>query len=142
MMSIADFYESRYVKIAMTMKNIDQAAGFMIRCINKDVRFEGLEQLILDYALMARRKCEILVTDKDMLDVWAKFVVAGEEITGFTPRLVSDKNGCPPVDVIDSQHLLKMGVRLIAFITRARTPMPKSTDNFLQECERYKLRSC
>ncbi len=141
-MSIEDFYKSRYVKIAMTMKNIDQTAEYMIRCISSDPRFEGLEQLILNYAQMARRKCEILVTDKDILDVWSNFVVAGEEITSFTPKIVSEEQDYPAVDVIDSQHLLKEGVRLIAFITRARTPMPKSTDKYLKECSRYKSRTC
>jgi hypothetical protein len=36
--------------------------------------------------------------------------------------------------------MLKAGIRLIGFITRARTPMPLSTKNFLNECERYKAR--
>jgi hypothetical protein len=141
-MPIDDFYESRYVKIAMTMKNIDQAAEYMAGCISEDPRFPGLDQFLLEYARTARRKCETLRTDDDIYDVWSDFVVAGESVTEFEPVDVPIGYDQPLVDVIDVKHMLKTGVRLIAFITRARTPMPVSTENFLNECERYKKRVC
>ena len=140
-MPIDDFYESRYVKIAMTMKNIDQAADYMASCIRKDPRFPGLDQLLLEYATTARRKCETLRTDDDIYDVWSNFVVAGESVTDFEALAVPTDYQEPLVDVLDVKHMLKTGVRLIAFITRARTPMPVSTENFLNECERYKKRA-
>jgi len=141
-MSVDDFYESRYLKIAMTMKNIDQAADYMVRCIRDDPRFTGMDELILQYASAARRKCETLRTDDDIYDVWPDFVVAGEAVTEFTPAAVDAESYEPLLNVLDIKHMLKAGVRLIAFITRARTPMPKSTDNFLNECELYKKRTC
>ena len=140
-MPIDAFYESRYMKIAMTMKNIDQAAAYMAGCIKKDPRFPGLDLLILEYAKQARHKCETLRTDENIFDVWSDFVVAGEEVTDFIPIHSSLTSG-PLVDVLDVKYMLKTGVRLIAFITRARTPMPVSTENFLNECERYKSRAC
>jgi len=141
-MSVDDFYESRYIKIAMTMKNIDQAAAYMAGCIKNDPRFPGLDQLILGYAKAARRKCETLRTDDDIYDVWSNFVVAGEEVTDFIPEHNTTPSGDPLIDVLDVKHMLKTGVRLIAFITRARTPMPKSTERYLSECEQYKKRLC
>ena len=141
-MPIDDFYESRYVKIAMTMKNIDQAADYMASCIRKDPRFPGLDQLLLEYATTARRKCETLRTDADIYEVWSDFVVAGESVTDFEPVGVPLGFNEPLVDEMDVKHMLKAGVRLIASITRARTPMPVSTENFLNECERYKKRAC
>lgn len=140
-MSVEDFYESRYIKIAMTKKNIDQTAEHMAECIKNDPRFKGLDQLILEYAKAARRKCETLRTDAYIYDVWSDFVVAGEAITGFIPK--HDTRGDDTlIDEIDIKHLLKAGVRLIAFITRARTPMPKSSENYLKECKRFKTRPC
>ncbi len=141
-MPIDQFYESRYLKIAMTMKNIDQAATYMATCIKKDPRFPGLDQLILEYAKTARHKCETLRTDDDIFDTWSNFVVAGEAVTDFKPEHDATLGGDPLVDLIDVKHMLKAGVRLIAFITRARTPMPESTENFLSECEQYKKRAC
>ena len=141
-MPIDEFYESRYLKIAMTMKNIDQTADYMVGCIKSDPRFPVFDQLILDYAKTAKHKCETLRTDDDIFDVWSNFVVAGEAITDFEPDESASFDGSPMVDVIDVKYMLKAGVRLIAYITRARTPMPKSTDNFLSECEQYKKRAC
>ena len=141
-MSVDDFYESRYIKIAMTMNNIDQAAGYMARCISDDPRFPGVDRLIMEYAKHARRKCETLRTDSDIFDVWSDFVVAGEAVTDFMPVETDKATSEPLINVLDVKHMLKAGVRLIAFITRARTPMPKSTDNFLSECELYKKRVC
>ena len=137
-MSIEDFYESRYLKISMTMKNIDQMADYMLGCISNDPRFQGLKELILNYATMAKRKCEILRTDEDIFDVWSDFVVAGEEIINFKSIDDVRSENTSALDVIDMKYILKEGVRLIAFITRARTPMPKSTENYLNECERHK----
>jgi len=140
-MSIEDFYESRYVKIAMTMQNIDQVAGYMSGCIKGDPHFEGLEAMIGHYAEMAKLKCETLRTDEDVLDVWAEFVVAGEYIVEFQPPQDIDPSIGAVLDEFDSQHLLKMGVKLIADITRARTCMPKSTEKFLAECRHFKARA-
>jgi hypothetical protein len=141
-MPIEDFYKSRYQKIAMTMKNIDQTAAYMAECIKKDPRFPDVDLLIFNYAKVARKKCETLRTDDDILNVWSDFVVAGEEITNFKPENITVLANVPLVDILDVEYMLKAGVRLIAYITRARTPMPKSTENFLSECERYKARSC
>jgi hypothetical protein len=141
-MSIDDFYKSRYIKIAMTMKNIDQAAAYMATCIKSDPRFPDLDLLILEYAKFARRKCETLRTDDDIFDVWSNFVVAGEEVTNFIPEDDVSLADDALIDVIDVKYMLKAGVRLIAFITRARTPMPKSTEMYLSECERFKTRTC
>lgn len=141
-MPIDEFYESRYIKIALTMKNIDQAADYMVGCIKKDPRFPGLDRLIMKYAENAKHKCETLRTDEDIFDVWSNFVVAGEEVTDFIPVDNVTVSDGPLVDLLDVRYMLKAGVRLIAFITRARTPMPVSTENFLSECERYKSRAC
>lgn len=132
-MPIDKFYESRYIKIAMTMKNIDQVAAHMASRIKRDPRFPGIDQLILDYAKAARYKCETLRTDDDIFDVWSHFVVAGEEVTDFIPEQSATSAGGSPIDVLDAKHMLKEGVRLIAFITRARTPMPKSTGIYFSD---------
>jgi len=139
-MPIDEFYKSRYLKIAMTMKNIDQAAAYMANCIKSDPRYPGVDQLILEYAKKARHKCETLRTDDDVFDVWSNFVIAGEAVTGF--QLIETAPSTEPLlDPLDVKHMLKEGVRLIAFITRARTPMPVSTNNFLNTCEQYKMRT-
>lgn len=137
-MSVDEFYESRYIKIAMTMKNIDQATAYMAETIEDDPRFDGLDSLLLAFAETAKRKCETLRTDPDIFDVWADFVVAGEAIIDFVPKDSHPPAGGFPVDKVDIKNHLQAGTRLVAFITRARTPMPKSTEKYFNECQRYK----
>ena len=136
MMSVEDFYESRYVKIAMTMKNIDDIAEYIVSLVKDDPRYSGLVPLILEFAESARKKCETLRTDDDIFDIWSDFVVAAEHISEFTPpEDHGDEAGM--VNRLDMRHMLKAGVRLIAFVTRARTPMPESKKNYIAECEKY-----
>lgn len=138
-MPIDEFYESRYVKIAITMKNIDQVASYMADSIKDDSRYVGLDPLIFAYAQAAKYKCEILRTDDNVFDVWSDFVVAGEAITDFTPLTQTAENNSQ-MHELDIKHLLKQGCRLIAFITRARTPMPVSTENYFNELKLYSAR--
>lgn len=136
-MSIPDFYQSRYIKISMTMKNIDQLVNFMLACFGSDPL---IAERLKNLATAAKNKCETLRTDDDNFDVWADFVVAGEEITEHLPTEDSGKNNLSGFNALDARHLLKAGVRLVSFITRARTPMPQSTQNFINECELHRNR--
>ena len=136
-MSIPDFYQSRYVKIAMTMKNIDDLTAHMINCFGAD---EVMAERISKLGQAAKHKCEILRTDKDNFDVWSEFVVAGEEITDHLPDNNTENYPNQKIAPLDARHLLKSGVRLISFITRARIPMPQSTQNYCNECKLYSRR--
>ena len=78
---------------------------------------------------------ETLRTDKDIYEVWSDFVVAGEAITGLEAIPCPEANGILLLDLIDVRHLLGEGVRLIAFITRACTPMTESTQTYMSKCE-------
>ncbi|MEJ2213326.1 MAG: hypothetical protein P8Y20_04500 [Gammaproteobacteria bacterium] len=136
-MSIPDFYQSRYIKIAMTMKNIDDLTAHMINCFGAD---EVMAERISKLGQAAKLKCEILRTDKDNFDVWSEFVVAGEEITDHLPDNNTESYPNQKIEPLDARHLLKSGVRLISFITRARIPMPQSTQNYCNECKLYSQR--
>jgi len=135
-MSIEDFYQSRYIKIALTMKNIDQVADYMITCLKQNARYQCIDELILHYATMARRKCETLRTDDDIFDIWSDFVVAGEGILAFEPLPCAPGSDTAMCNENDIQYMLEQGVKLISFITRARTSMPKSTENYLDLCQK------
>ena len=139
-MSIEDFYQSRYVKIALTMQNIDEVAGYMASCLKEDARFDGIDVLLENYADIAKRKCEILRTDDVILDVWAEFVVASEDIMGFKTTVDQQDPDEVLLDELDSRYLLEQGVKLISHITRARTAMPKSTEKYFRLCQLFKSR--
>jgi hypothetical protein len=139
-MSIEDFYQSRYIKIALTMHNIDQVAEHMVGCIKNHHGDKEMESLIKHYACMARRKCEILRTDPDIFDAWVEFVVAGEAITNHKAVQADGKTEKGLLYEFDTRYMLEQGVELIADITRARTSMPSSTKQYMSLCEQFKSR--
>lgn len=137
---IEDFYRTRYLKIATTMKAIDRIAEELMVTFGDVPTFAGLQPCIRELARTARLKSETLRTDSDIFDVWAAFAVAADGLSGFTPLLGATPS--PREQEIAQQGLLLLhqGRDLVFYMTRARVPMPKSTREFLERCDRYRAR--
>jgi hypothetical protein len=134
---VEDFYKSRYVKIAQTMRDLDRIADALVSSLGSSDLFPGVEPLVRELAAAGRQKCETLRTDPVVFEVWPVFVVAGERLNRFEPALPLHasleqkrraKRGC---------RLIRDGVALTTHITRARVPMAKSTSDFLERCRRF-----
>ena len=137
---VEDFYESRYIKIGQTLRDIDRIAGAMIANFSQIPLFDGIAAPVLDFACAARIKTETLRTDPDIFDVWSQLVTAGERLANFTPQSPvkrAGKRGGPAHSISDGLQLLRNGRDLVFYITRARTPMPKSTREYVERCETY-----
>lgn len=137
---LEDFYESRYIKIGQSLRDIDRIAGVMQETFVRIPTFAGAEPLIRDFAWAAQRKTETLRTDPQIFDVWSELVTAGERLVNFSPELPikTGRRSCRPVHgVSDGLLLLRHGRDLIFYITRARTSMPKSTREFVERCASY-----
>ncbi len=131
------FYESRYVKIAQTLRDIDRIAAVMTATLASSPLFEGVDALIAEFARNARQKCETLRTDPDIFDLWADFVVASERLSAFSPRLSHRMSVREQRLAGDGLRVLQQGRDLVTYITRARVPMPKSTREYIERCETY-----
>lgn len=131
------FYESRYVKIAQALRDIDLIAAVMISTFAASPMFQGVEPLVANFARIAKIKCETLRTDPDIFDVWADFVVASEELGLFAPRLAHTSNPAEQQLASDGLHLIVQGRNLLTDITRARVTMPKSAGEYIERCARY-----
>lgn len=137
---IEDFYECRYVKIGQTMRDIDRIADAMVANFSRIPLFEGSEAPVRDFAAAARTKAETLRTDPDIFDVWSQLVAAGERLANFTPqqpRGASGRRQRQLHGVSDGLQLIRIGRDLVFYIARARTPMPKSTREYIERCEAY-----
>ena len=135
---LEDFYESRYIKIGQTMRDIDLIARCMITNLAHLPAFAGAESAIVDLANAAKIKTETLRTDPDIFDVWAIMVTAGERLDNLTPHPVATDSETVRHDTAEGLQLFRQGRDLIFYITRARTPMPKSTRDFISRCEAYR----
>lgn len=135
---VESFYESRYIKIAQTMRDIDRIAGTLDTTFADLTAFSGIENDVDQFAGAAKIKSETLRTDSDIFDVWATFVVSAEHLAAFEPRLAADASPRAHQEVADAVQLIRQGKDLITYITRARVPMSKSTREFIERCERFR----
>jgi hypothetical protein len=136
---IEEFFESRYIKISQAKRDIDRLADAMVDTLIRITAFDGIEPLIRAFARAARIKTETLRTDPDIFEVWPQMVTAGERLANFSPNRGQD--AIPGVSdghsISDGLKLIRAGRDLIFFITRARTPMPKSADEYIERCRVY-----
>jgi hypothetical protein len=134
---IEKFYESRYVKIALTMRCIDEIAETLFATVSGQPLFPNIEPVIWSFAKAAKINCETLRDDSDIFEVWADFVVTGEKLCSYGPDAAKTDA---------ERHLLERGQRLlmnarelVLAITRARMPMPKSSRTFSERCHTFQL---
>lgn len=133
---VEDFYESRYIKIGQSMRDIDRIADAMVSNFVQIPGFGQIAPAIRDFADVAKIKTETLRTDPDIFDVWAETVTAAERLANFTP-LAEPADASPQHSVSDGLQLIRSGRDLVLYIVRARTPMPKSTREYIERCESY-----
>jgi len=132
------FYDSRYIKISQTLRDIDRIGGVMVETFAGSRYFAGIEDPTLRFTEAAKVKCETLRTDPAIFDVWADFAVAAERLGSTIPRLAGATTPDDLQLAVDGVNLILQGRDLVSYITRARVPMPKSTREYIERCERYR----
>ncbi len=134
---IEDFYESRYIKIGQSMRDIERIAAAMKATFSSIPAFEKIEPLVRDFVSAALVKTENLRTDPDIFDVWARLVTASERLVNFVPQTHKIESETPKHSISNGLQLIRNGRDLIFYIARARTPMPKSLSEYLEHCQVY-----
>jgi hypothetical protein len=139
---LADFYESRYVKTAQAMRDIDRIASAMVDNFTQIPVFSGIGQVVEGFAQAARIKTETLRSDPEIFDIWAQFVTAGERLADIAPAILATDSERPANrsahGMTEGLQLIRNGRALVFYIARARTPMPKSTQDYIERCEFYR----
>lgn len=127
---IEEFYRSRYVKIALTMRAIDAIGDALRSTIQHLPAFATLLPVVDEFVAAAKSKSETLRTDAEVFEVWSSFVVASETLCSFQPAAEGD-----PALNAHFTEILRAGADLVSSMARARVSMPKSTQAFLARCE-------
>jgi hypothetical protein len=136
-MPIADFYQSRFVKIAQSMREIDLVADCMIEIFCSQKLFAGLEELVVNYATAARQAAETMKKDPCIFQVWPNFVALGERLDAYQPEVPGDADQILRMRMAYGRDLIQEGRRLTGYIAGARVSMPKSTGAYIEKCHRY-----
>jgi hypothetical protein len=135
---IAAFYESRYVKIALTMRDIDRITATIAATFEGSRQLPELRPLLDDLAEAAKRKTEILRTDPVIFSVWPAFVVASDRLKHVQPQLPPAPTARDIHEAQEANRILKAGTALVNHIVRARVPMPKSARELIDKCDRFR----
>ena len=131
-LSIEDYYASRYIKIAQTMRAIDGIAEAIVNTFAGQEAFDRIEQIVWDYARAACQETEIMKSDLDFFQNWPEFVSLGEKISRFEPNIFDSKNSLSTTHITEGRLLLREGRNLLRDIAAIRVPMPISSQRYLE----------
>ncbi len=137
-MPIADYYTSRYRKIAQAMRGIDQIGETLKTTLNIHRSFAAVIPLIDDFIAIAKKECEIFRSDVEYYRVWPEFVADGEKLTEFLAPIPRGASNELERHIKRGTLLLRGGKNLVTWIASVRVPMPVSTQAFLDKCEHYR----
>jgi hypothetical protein len=137
-MPIASFYESRYVKIAQAMHEIDRIADALADVFSGDEGYSDFARHVYEYAAAAKAEAETMRSDQVIFHVWPRFVAAGEGLVGYRPKRTAQTSVISRQREIEEQRLISDARNLISYLSGARVPMPKSTGDFIERCAAFK----
>jgi hypothetical protein len=136
-MPMADYYWSRYAKVAKSMLNVDTIAGRMREVFAPLPEFAGVERLITALADAAKAETETFRTDPLIFTVWPRFIEAAEAVDAFAPPEPSGLEAASKLRLRCAVWLLKRGRDILTYVAGARVPMPKTTREYLEKCDAF-----
>lgn len=136
-MPIAKFYESRYIKIAQVMRDIDAIANHMIKTFDEHEAFEGVGNLIRELAEAAKMEAETIRSDKVIFDIWPRFVAASEGLEEFVPKVPDVMSEDLRRHIADGLRLISEGKDVLTYLSGARVPMPRTTQQYIKRCDHF-----
>ncbi|MCY4154606.1 MAG: hypothetical protein OXD47_08675 [Gammaproteobacteria bacterium] len=137
---VARFLESRYIKIAHTMREIDELLDKINEVFARAPMFGRQVKLIEELAESGKNAMETLRSDPAIIEIWPCFVSAAERVADCRPAI--------PGNATRREHALgKRGIDIIhrcgtlmEDLANYRVPMPKTTQTLLEDCEQFRLR--
>lgn len=134
-MTMEKYYESRYIKVAQTMSEIDKITDNLISIISKFPSLGDAKPIITELCESAKLACETIRSDPAIIDIWPRYVAAKEAQEEFIKNCTESpfvKNDKSEKKIID---LIREGGSLLISLATVRVPMPVSTTLFLQKCQ-------
>ncbi len=136
-MPMATFYESRYLKIAQAMRNIDHLANHMSQIFEGQMPFKGVGPRVMELADTAKEEAETMRSDRAIFDIWPRFVAALEAVEAFEPRFPANVDDAGRHHIEHGSRLLLEGKDIVAYLAGARVPMPKTTREYVEQLNKY-----
>lgn len=135
-LSVEEFYESRYIKVALTMSEIDKITRKLTGIVKKYPTLGEAIPIIRELGEAAKLACETIRSDPVIFEVWPRYVAAREALENFIETYLTEhetENGNGMKKVID---LIRDGGSLLKRLSTVRVPMPMSTNRFIDKCDK------
>lgn len=140
-MPLAQFYNSRYVKIAQAMRSIDSIIGKLKSIFGSHSEFSDVIPLLDELSDAAKRESETMRSDEAIFEVWPRYVAASDAVREYQPAVEdSELSDAEFRRIYDGVQLLREAKAVITYLSGARVPMPKTTAEFLARCDDYQAR--
>ena len=139
LMPIGEFYDTRYIKIAWAMRDIERISEAMIE-IAEAFDFKGFVPTITAYNDICLQVCDTAKYDPDNFQIWPCYVATREALMELCARRSSESDLTMRMLVDDAYRLERAGMDLVGYLAGTRVPMAKSLQNFLDKCESIHLR--
>jgi len=135
-LSVEEFYESRYIKVALTMSEIDKITRKLTGIIEKYTVLGEAIPKIRELGEAAKLACETIRSDPVIFEVWPRYVAAREALENYVEQYLTAhemENGNGLKKVI---KLIRDGGGLLKRLSTVRVPMPMSTNKFIDKCDK------
>lgn len=139
-MPIGQFLESRYIKIAQTMGEMDTITDRLTKLFGKSDMFAHIVPVIRELAESAKLATETMRSDNQIIDVWPRFVGTADKIASARPAMPAGHTRRETTLGRRGLQLIQDGCEIIVALANIRIPMPHATRKFLQQCEQFQER--
>jgi len=136
-MPIEEFFQSRYIKIAQTMSEIDQVSNAAHKIVERFELFDDIKNKLTELNVTAKLACETIRTDPAIFDVWPRYIAAKEDYEEYMVQLPIEKNNHEYLQILEAYHLIKEGGTLLIKLATLRVPIPDSVRNFVQRSKEF-----
>jgi len=139
-MSLENYHETRYVKVALTMRAIDSICRMLTGMFSGVPMFKHVIPLLQELARSAKLASETMRSDLDNIEVWPRFVAAADRL--------QDAEVTAPEGADRREHtlarrgltLIRDGGKLMIQLANLRVPMPRTTQEFQKRCSEFSAR--
>lgn len=135
--STLQVFESRYRKIAQTMRDIDKIGIHLAQALGKKKLFIDAIPLLDRLIESAKLQLETMKLDNAFFTVWPAFIANRETVDAYAPT-IGRSSVRQRYQIENGVNLIREGTALITYLSEARVPMPKSMQHFLERCDAFK----
>jgi hypothetical protein len=136
---IEEFFQSRYIKIAQTMAEIDLVTEKVITVIELSPIFSGVKDKLIELGTASKLACETLRSDPVIFEIWPRYVIAKEALDDFAIDISSVTKIKQRLKYREGHELIKEGGLLLTVLSSLRVPIPQSVQIYIKKCDEYRL---